>query len=100
MPTPFPSSPDALRIGRGWIEGMKILKELIFAIVLITALSVSATAQKQDDKRPPKPTPPVVRPGGDKKPPKESPPPRDDGKRKKPEMAFVVLLNKRGTGIF
>ncbi|HBR55901.1 MAG TPA: hypothetical protein DEA22_00255 [Blastocatellia bacterium] len=72
---------------------MKILRGLILAIAAVMALSVSAAAQKKGgDKRPPKPTPPVVTPGGDKKPPKESPPPRDKGK--KPGMAFVLIVER------
>lgn len=78
---------------------MKILKELFLVIAVAVALSLSVTAQKKDDKRPPKPTPPVVRPGGDKNPPKETPPPRDDRKPKKPEMGFLVVVNRRGSGI-
>lgn len=69
---------------------MKLVRELIFAIAAVIALSVSVSAQKKDDKKPPKPTPPVVTPG-DKKPPKEAPP-RDKGK--KPGMGFVLFVSR------
>jgi len=73
---------------------MKILRNIAFGLALIVGLSsVSASAQKNDQKRPPK-KPPVVTPQ-DKKP-KEDKPKGDKGNRgrggKKPGMASSSML--------
>jgi hypothetical protein len=62
---------------------MKSLKKIIlmFAVVISVALSVSA--QNDDQKRPPKPKPPVVDP-------KEKPPKGND-RPKKPGMSFYAV---------
>lgn len=69
---------------------MKFLKQLMFTIVAVAALSLAVSAQRDDKKKPPPKNPdrPVVKPG-------EKPPPKDkdgDQKPKKPEMAFVLVV--------
>jgi len=69
---------------------MKILKHLIFTVVAVAGLSLSASAQKSDQNRPPKNNPPVIDPGN-KRPPRDNPPqPRGGDKPKKPGMAVLV----------
>lgn len=72
---------------------MKILRNIAFGLALIVALSFTASAQKRDQKHPPK-KPPVVTPQ-DKKP-KEDKPKGDKGDRgrggKKPGMASSSML--------
>ena len=65
---------------------MKTLKQLLFAMTIVIAVSMTALAQKEGDKKlPPKPSPPVI--VVEPKKPKEEKP-KDDDKRKKPE-AFI-----------
>jgi hypothetical protein len=73
---------------RGKLKKMKLVKQLMFTIVLAAGLSVSAMAQKDDQKKPPPKggNTPVINPR--EKPPKD--PPKDDKKPKKPGMAFAV----------
>jgi hypothetical protein len=61
---------------------MRKIQKFLFIIAMVAGLSVGAFAQK-DDKKPPKPTPPVVNP-------QPKPPPKDD-KPKKPgnEIAYL-----------
>jgi hypothetical protein len=62
---------------------MKTIKTTLFALLLVTGLSVAAQAQK-DQKPPPKEKPPVVKPA----PPK--PPPDNSNKGHHGGDAFVV----------
>lgn len=65
---------------------MKTLRQLIFIFVAVTGLTLAVSAQKNDQKKPPKDPPPVINPG-DKKP-KERPP-RED-KPKKPGISYFI----------
>lgn len=73
---------------RGKLKEMKLVKQIFCVIVLAVGLSVSAMAQKGDQKKPPpkEGRPPVINPG--QKPPRDNPP-RED-KPKKPGMAFAL----------
>lgn len=75
---------------------MKILKHLLLMTVFVVGLSMTATAQKNDDqKRPPK-NPPTIDPG--KKEPKEKPPSNDnrnnDNRGKKPSGIIFMSGNR------
>jgi hypothetical protein len=66
---------------------MKLVKQILFALIMVVGLSVASMAQKGgDDKKnpPPKEKPPVINPG------KGNPQPRETPKPKKPGMAFFV----------
>ncbi len=70
---------------------MKILRHIAFLLAVVVGLSLSVSAQKRDQKRPPKDKPPVVTPQ-DKKP-KEDKPKGDRGRGgKKPGMASTSML--------
>ena len=64
---------------------MKMLKNLLFTLILITGCSIVGFAQKSDDKKPPKEKPPVVSPV-DKNKPKDPPPSNDKPKKPQSEM--------------
>lgn len=68
---------------------MKILRDIAFGLAVIIGLSVSVSAQKNDQKRPPKDKPPVVTPKD--KPPKGDKPKDDKGRGggKKPGLALA-----------
>lgn len=72
---------------------MKKLREIMFVFVAVACLSFAVSAQKDDKKEKPPKNPPTVDPG--KKPPRENPPPREDSKPKKPELAFVLVTDKK-----
>ena len=58
---------------------MNNLKQLLFAVALIVGVSISASAQKEGDKKPPpKPPPPIIEPK-DKNPKDDKP--KDDNKK-------------------
>lgn len=67
---------------------MKKLSQIIFTLAMIIGMAFSVSAQKDDQKKPPK-NPPVVDPG--KKPPRGNPPPKDDKGPKKPGMASYLV---------
>jgi hypothetical protein len=67
---------------------MKTLKQLLFTLMAVVGISLSVSAQKDDQRRPPKGNPPVIRPG--EKPPRDNPPPRDENKPKKPGFSVLV----------
>ena len=70
---------------------MKILKHIFLTTALIVGISITASAQKGDNKnRPPKDKPPVV-PVVPKNPKDEKP---KDDKGKKPEMVFYLAENR------
>ena len=74
---------------------MKVLKEIIFSIVLVVGLSITVSAQKNNDqKKPPKGPPPVVTPA--QKPKPRETPPRNSGDRggKKPGMSLLLILRQ------
>jgi len=71
---------------------MKLIKKLLFAVVMMVGLSVAAMAQKDDQKKLPPKNPPVINPGQDKKPPKENPP-KGNGP-KKPGNAFATWVKE------
>lgn len=54
----------------------------------VAGLTLAVSAQKNDQKKPPKDPPPVVNPG--QKPPKDRPPKEE--KPKKPNMSFFVFV--------
>lgn len=76
---------------------MKIFKQILFAVALVVGLSVSAQAQQDGKKTPPKEKPPVIVIKGknDKDKPKDDKP-RDekDNKEKKPEMFFQNFFGR------
>lgn len=63
---------------------MRSMKKILFTFAMVVGLSVAAFAQKDGDKKPPKPPPPVVNP-------QPKPPPKDNDKPKKPgsELAYL-----------
>jgi len=68
---------------------MKIMKQILFTLVATLGLALSASAQKDDQRRPPKGSPPVIKPG--EKPPRDNPPPPRGGtKPGKPGMAVLI----------
>jgi hypothetical protein len=69
---------------------MRNLREIIFMFVMVVGLSLSVSAQKDDQKRPPKDPAPKVNPG--EKPPRGNPPPKDP---KKPGMEMYLAAAKR-----
>ncbi len=81
----FNFSPGALEIKEKKVV-MNILKQLLFTMTIIVGISITASAQKDGDKKPPpKPSPPVIVVPPTKNPPKEDKPKSDD-KRKRPEI--------------
>lgn len=72
---------------------MKILKQLLFAIAVTICFSLTASAQKGDDKKPKNPNPPqiIVKPKDSDKP-KENDKPKDD--KKKPNSAYLRSFDK------
>ena len=74
---------------------MKTLKKLLFTFVAVAALSFAVSAQKDDQKKPPK-NPPTVDPG-DKNKPRGNPNPSPRDKPKKPGMAFIVVIDRKET---
>ncbi len=69
---------------------MKNLKHILLAITLVAGISLTASAQNNDNKnRPPKEKPPVV-PVEPKKPKEDKP--KDKGK--KPEIYFYLSENR------
>lgn len=77
---------------------MKIFRKILFTLMVVAGLTLSASAQKDDQKKPPKERPPVIDPA--KKPPRENPPrdnpPREGDKPKKPGIYGFVVLRERG----
>lgn len=73
---------------------MKVLKQILFAIAVMICFSITASAQKQDDKKPPKnqetPKIKVVPKEGEK--PKGNEKPKDD--KKKPQSAYFKSTDK------
>lgn len=90
--TCFPSSPDAS--SQTWkkrtVIEMKFLKHFALTMMMVGALGLSVSAQKDPKKDPPpKPKPPDVKPGEGKKPaPRPKPTP------KKPGMEFAVVFGR------
>ena len=65
---------------------MKTLRQLIFIFLAVAGLALGVSAQKDDQKKPPKQPPPVINPG-DKKP-KEKPP--KETKPNKPGVSYFL----------
>jgi hypothetical protein len=69
---------------------LSLIKKLFFATLILMAFSLVSFAQTQDDKKPPKPTPPII-----KIPPKPNDgtkpkdPPNGEVKPKKPEEELI-----------
>ena len=70
-----------------------IVKKFLFMLFVVGGLALGVSAQKNDQKKPPK-NPPTVDPGK-KNPPRENPPPRGDKKPKKPGMSYVLVVEGR-----
>ncbi len=69
---------------------MNNLKQLFFAAALVIGISITASAQKEGDKKPPpKEKPPIIVPNPDKKP-KEDKPKGD----KKPQAFIFGFRNE------
>ena len=68
---------------------MKNFRQTLMAIAMVVGLAFSVSAQKDDQKRPPKnPDRPKIEPK--EKPPRGNPPKGDD-RPKKPEMSFFLV---------
>jgi hypothetical protein len=74
------------------MTAMKTLRQILFTIVAVIGLSMAVSAQKDDQKRPPKEKPPVIKPEP-KNPPRENPPKGGD-KPKKPGMSFFLATKR------
>ncbi len=72
---------------------MKSLKQIILMFAVVISLGLSVSAEKDDQKRPPKEKPPVIDPK--EKPPRENPP-KDQDKPKKPGARFYLVSVNRG----
>jgi hypothetical protein len=70
---------------------MKNLKHILLAIALVIGISITASAQSNDSKKPPKNNPPVV-PVPPKKPKDEKP--KDNDKGKKPGIVLYLSENR------
>jgi hypothetical protein len=71
---------------------MKNLKHILLTIALVVGISITASAQNNDNKnRPPKEKPPVV-PVEPKKPKEDKP--KNDNKEKKPGIVFYLSENR------
>jgi hypothetical protein len=69
---------------------MRVLKDILFTMVLVTGLTLAVSAQKGgQQKPPPKDPPPKVNPG-------QKPPPPKNEKPKKPGMAMEMGMTKQG----
>ena len=68
---------------------MKRFSHILFTLAMIVGLAFSVSAQKDDQKRPPK-KPPVIDPPRDK-PPRNNPPKGDDKRPNKPGMSFYLV---------
>jgi hypothetical protein len=71
---------------------MKSLRQIIFTSAMVIGLAFSVSAQKDDQKRPPK-DPPKIDPG--KKVPPRGNPPKGEDKPKKPGMSFYLAAVKK-----
>lgn len=86
----FPAVPDFHK-GKKKIK-MKNLKQILLTIALVVGISITASAQNNDNRKPPpKEKPPVV-PVEPKKPKDEKP--KDNDKGKKPGMVFYLAENR------
>ena len=63
---------------------MKILKQILFILVLVAGMSLGVSAQKGGGQRPPKEQPKIE--------PKPKQTPKGDQRPKKPGYAFVIAL--------
>jgi hypothetical protein len=63
---------------------MKILKQILFVVVLVAGMSLGVSAQKGGGQRPPKEQPKIE--------PKPKQTPKGDQRPKKPGYAFVIAL--------
>jgi len=85
----FPAVPDKKR-ERG--IKMKNLKQILLAIALVVGISITASAQNNDGKKPPpKQNPPSV-PVEPKKPKEDKP--KNNDKGKKPGIVFYLSENR------
>lgn len=95
----FLSPPKCLTIDKERRKSMKYFKQILFAFALVIGISVSAQAQQDGKKTPPKERPPVIiikikpKPGEDKS--KEDKPRDDrDEKGKKPESYILSFFGQ------
>ncbi len=70
---------------------MKKFKKIIFVVAMVVGLTFSVSAQKDDQKRPPKGDPPKIEPRPKDRPPRGNPPKED--KPKKPERGFYLVTD-------
>lgn len=78
---------------RGRIETMRFLRQFLYCMVALAALSLAVSAQKGGhQKPPPKDPPPKITPSEPKSPPKENKPRND--KPKKPEFSFILTTGR------
>jgi hypothetical protein len=77
---------------RKGINKMRTFNKIFFSFVLMAGLTVSASAQRNDPKKPPpKPPPPKVEPH--EKPPRERP---KENRPKKPGFALALRIEQKG----
>lgn len=69
------------------------LTNIFFIIIAFVCFSVSASAQKQDDKNNDKRNPPVINPSGDRKPKPDKP--KESDKDKKTQYIFILLKSDK-----
>ena len=80
---------------------MKYIKHLVFTFVVLLGFTITASAQRNDQRRPPKGNPPVVTPA-DKDRPRDNPPKnngggkdnRGKGRGNRPGLAALVPGNQ------
>lgn len=72
---------------------MKRFSQIIFTLAMVVGMAFSVSAQKDDQKRPPK-DPPKIDVPPKTKPPRGNPPKGDD-KPKKPGMSFYLVTVKK-----
>ena len=77
---------------RGKMRVMRVIQKILFTCAMVVGLAMTASAQRDDQKKPPPKDPPVVTPQP-KNPPKENPPPE---KPKKPAYAFGIWTHSNG----
>jgi hypothetical protein len=78
---------------------MKRFNQIIFTLAMVIGMTLSVSAQKDDQKRPPpKDNPPKIDVPPKNRPPRGNPPKGDD-KPKKPEMSFYLVNVKKESDI-
>ena len=82
--------PQSVKKEESKFKMTRVLQKVFFSLVMVAALGLSVSAQKDDKKPPPKEKPPVVKPGD--KPPKQPEP-----TPKKPSYGSFFVVFKSET---